>query len=192
MKDVEKMNNDKKLTHSELIDKIYSTISPYFQYIFIERKDGVSEIQIFDEKELIKKKQNRFKIAYADMLVLDDKEKPLLVIEPETSASPKTFGRSITIYTIAQKVRVNYKNIEKKIEKTIESPLLLLIVIPKQPEKGQKKQQLPDLEEKLKKTIDLKGSSLKDFAICQDDVLKPTLKRLFINNGYDEYGCYFK
>ena len=185
MKDVEKMNKNKKLTHSELIDKIYNIISPYFRHIFIEKRNGTNYIQIFDEKKLIENEQNRFKIANADMLVLDEKEKPLLIIEPETSASPKTFGRSIPIYTIAQKVKIKNK------EYSIECPLLLLIVIPKQPEKGQKEHQLPNLEEKLKKTIDLKESSLKDFAICQIDALKPTLKRLFINNGYKEYGCYF-
>jgi hypothetical protein len=66
-----------------------------------------------------------------------------------------------------------------------------LIVIPNQPENSHKAEQLPDLERKLKRTIDLKESSLKDFAICQINDLKPTLKRLFINNGYNKYGCYF-
>jgi len=179
------MNADEKLTHSELIDKIYDIISPHFQHISIEKRHGVGLIQIFDEEELIKNEQKRFKIANADMLVLDEKEKPLLVIEPETDASPKTFGRSIPIYTIARKVKIVKK------EYSTESPLLLLIVIPKQPENGQKAEQLPDFEKKLKKTIDLKESSLKDFAICQINDLKPTLKRLFINNGYEKYGCYF-
>lgn len=171
--------------HDELIDKIYNIISPYFQHIFIEKRDGSGYIQIFDENELIEGKQNRFKIAYADMIVFDEKEKPLLVIEPETSPSPKTFGRSIPIYTIAQKVKIGNKKY------SIESPLLLLIIIPKQPKDGQKAEQLSDLEKKLKKTIDLKESSLMDFAICQINDLKPTLKRLFINNGYDKYGCRF-
>jgi len=177
------MEDPKK--HYELIDKIYDTISPYFQHIFIEKRNDVDYIQIFDENKLIKGKQKRFKIAHADVMVLDEKEKPLLVIEPETSPTPKTFGRSIPIYTIAQKVKIKNK------EYTIESPLLLLIVIPNQPKKGQKAEQLPDLEKKLKKTIDLKDSSLMDFAICQIDDLKPTLKRLFINNGYKEHGCHF-
>jgi hypothetical protein len=101
------------------------------------------------------------------------------------SSSPKTFGRSVPIYTIAQKVKIGQK------EYPIESPLLLLIIIPKQKQEGQKAEQLSDLEAKLKQTIKLKTSSLMDFALCQIDYLKPTLRRLFISNGYDRYGCYF-
>lgn len=175
----------KNRDHDELIDKIYDTISPYFHHIFIEKRNGTNYIQIFDENKLIKGKQERFKIAFADMMVLNEEKKPLIVIEPETDSSPKTFGRTIPIYTIAQKVKIENK------EYSIECPLLLLIVIPNQPENGQKAEQLPDLEKKLKKTIDLKESSLMDFAICQINDLKPTLKRLFINNGYKEYGHYF-
>jgi len=66
-----------------------------------------------------------------------------------------------------------------------------LIVIPKQSAAGQKAKQLSDLEGKLKKTIDLKESSLRDFAICQINDLKSTLKRLFIDNDHDKYGCLF-
>lgn len=181
MKHMKKTNN-----HNELINEIYEIISPYFQHIFIEKKHGTGLIQIFDETELIKGEQNRFKIANLDILVLDDEEKPLLIIEPETSPSPKTFGRSIPIYTIAQKIKIG-----KDREYSIKSPLLLLIVIPKQPKDGQKAKQLSDLERKLKKTIDLKESNLLDFAICQINDLKPTLKKLFIDNGYDKYGCLF-
>ena len=177
----------KSSKHSELIDTIYETISPYFKYIFIEKKPGIGLIQIFDETELIKGKQNRFKIANLDILVLDDEEKPLLIIEPETGSSPKTFGRSILIYTIAKKIKIKSKDKEY----SIGSPLLLLIAIPEQPKAGQKAEQLSDLETKLKEVIDLKESSLRDFAICQINDLKPTLKRLFINNGYDKYGCLF-
>jgi hypothetical protein len=81
--------------HDELIDRIYDIISPYFKDIFIEKRNGIGYIQIFDEHELVKGKRNRFKIAYADMMVLDEEEKPFLVIEAEMSSSPKTFGRSI-------------------------------------------------------------------------------------------------
>ena len=193
--DLDKIKNEKlrrfleqKLAdseHDELIDKVYDIISPYFQHIFIEKRNDTGEIQVFDETELIKGEQNRFKIAKADMIVLDGEEKPLLVIEPETSSSPKTFGRSIPIYTIAQKVRIRGRDY------SIEFPLLLLIVIPTQQECGQKAEQLTDLEKKLKKTINWKESNLKDFAICQIGDLKPTLKRLFIDNGYDKYGYFF-
>jgi len=116
------------------------------------------------------------------MLVLDEEEKPLLVIEPETSASPKTFGRSIPIYAIAKKVRIGKK------EYSISSPLLLLIVIPDQSQTSQKTEQLFDLEKKLKETIDFEGSSLKDFAICQVGGLKEALGRL-IDSNYGSSVC---
>ena len=64
-------------------------------------------------------------------------------------------------------------------------------MIPTQQEGGQKAEQLTDLEKKLKKTINWKESNLKDFAICQIGDLKPTLKRLFIDNEYDKYGHFF-
>jgi len=167
--------------HNKLINKIYEVISPHFEHIFVEKRRGTGLIQIFDESELVKGKQSRYKVANSDMLVLDEEEKPLLVIEPETSASPKTFGRSIPIYTIAKKVRIGKK------EYSISSPLLLLIVIPDQSRTIQKTEQLFDLEKKLKEAIDFEGSSLKDFAICQIGDLEEALGRFKDSNGYCSY-----
>jgi len=170
--------------HNELIDKVYKTISPHFEYIFIEKRRGTGLIRVFDESKLIQGKQSRYKVANADMLVLDEKERPLLVIEPETSASPKTFGRSIPIYAIAKKVRIGKK------EYSISSPLLLLIVISDQKKASQKTEQLIDLKKKLKETIVFKGSSLKDFAICQIGDLEEALGRLMDSNGYSGYASF--
>jgi len=170
--------------HEELVNEIKKTISPHFSFLLIEDENAIGKIQIFDEKVLRERKQNRFKIAEADIMVLDDKENPFLVIEPETSSSPKTFGRSIPVYAVAQSVKVGNKKY------LIESPLLLLVVIPKQKNDSQKDKQLPDLERKLKETIDFGRSNLRDFAFCQISDLRPTLKWLFESNGYDKYACY--
>ncbi len=77
----------------------------YLLCLFIEKRNGIDSIQISDENELIEGKQNRFKIADADIIVFDEEEKPLLVIGPEITTSPKTFGRSISIYIIARNVK---------------------------------------------------------------------------------------
>ncbi len=174
-----------KETHEDLINEIKKVISPIFQTYHIEKQDGVGLLQIFDEENMVPREENKFKVANADIVVFDDNKTPFLIIEPETSGSPKTFGKSISIYTIAKMVRVGGKKVE---EYSIESPLLLLIVIPQHPENSQKEDQLDDLRKKLKMTIDLRNSQLKDFDVCQIDNVKPTLRKLLNNNGYKNYG----
>ena len=61
---------------------------------------------------------------------------------------------------------------------------MLLIVIPahkKYP--GQKKYQLEDLQRKIKSSIKLERSQLKDFAICQISDFKETLKKMINVSG---------
>ena len=55
---------------------------------------------------------------------------------------------------------------------------MLLIVIP-----GQKKYQLENLQRKIKSSIKLEGSQLKDFAICQISDFKETLKKMINVSG---------
>ena len=55
---------------------------------------------------------------------------------------------------------------------------MLLIVIP-----GQKKYQLENLQRKIKSSIKLERSQLKDFAICQISDFKETLKKMINVRG---------
>jgi hypothetical protein len=179
------MENNKE--HKDLVDKVYAILLPVFgkDSIFIEGR-CVGYIQIFDKSELKNGEMNRFKIARSDIMVFDDEGKPLLVVEPETSSSPKTFGRSIPIYTIAKRVIIKSEGKVIK-SKKIESPLLLLIVIPEQKANSQKDVQLPDVENKIKMNVNTRDSNIKDFAICESNDLMPTLRRLFNNSKYSRF-----
>lgn len=106
------------------------------------------------------------------MLLLDGNDQPFIVIEPETSSSPKTFGRSIPVYAVARQIIADKPY-------PIKSPLYLIIVIPddkKNP--GQKKNQLEDLQRKMKESIKLKGSQLAEFAFCQISDFEDTVGRM--------------
>lgn len=175
-------NNPEQKIHEKLIDGIKRILSPFSNKLLIEKQNGVGLIQVFSEEEMIEGNRNRFKIAFSDMLLLDDNNKPFLVIEPESSSSPKTFGRSIPIYSIAKKIIIADK------EYPIECPLLLMIVIPNYENQSQKRQQVEDLQQKIKKAMKFTESQLKDFAICQIDDFTTTLKDLLIKNGYPNYG----
>lgn len=164
-------------THQNLIAKVKKILNPFQDKLLIEKQNGVGLIQVFSEEEMHKGDRNKYKIAFSDMLLLDDNDKPFLVIEPETSASPKTYGRSIPIYTIAKKIIIGDDKYQ------IESPLLLMIVIPKSENQNQKRQQLEDLQRKIKNVIKLEGTQLKDFAICQISDFVETLRKIYEKSG---------
>ena len=166
-----------KETHQNLIAKVKKILNPFQDKLLIEKQNGVGLIQVFSEAEMNEGDKNKFKIAFSDMLLLDDDRKPFLVIEPETSASPKTYGRSIPIYTIAKKIIIGDDKYQ------IESPLLLMIVIPKSENQNQKRQQLEDLQRKIKNVIKLEGTQLKDFAFCQISDFEETLEKMIEESG---------
>jgi len=146
--------------HRGLIAEVKRILNPFRKKLLIEKQGGVGLIQVFSEEKMTEGEKNKFKIALSDMLLLDDNLHPFIIIEPETSSSPKTFGRSIPVYAVAREIIA-----DKPYQ--IKSPLYLIIVIPddkKNP--GQKKYQLEDLQHKIKNAIKLEGSKLADFAFC--------------------------
>ena len=168
--------------HSDLIYEIKKILSPIPNKLFIEKQDGVGLIQVFSENDMNEGDRNKFKIAYSDILLLDENDKPLLIIEPETSSSPKTFGRSIPVYSIAKQIKVKNKSYQ------VESFLLLMIVIPDDKEnKIQKKNQLEDLQSKITNAINFSESKLKDFVICQVSDFRKILKSFLIKYGFSRY-----
>lgn len=171
-------------THSDLIEEIKIVLFPLRNKLklFIEKQDEVGLIQVFSDVEMNDGERNKFKIAYSDILLLDENDKPLLIIEPETSSSPKTFGRSIPVYSIAKQIKVKKKSYQ------VESFLLLMIVIPDDKEnKIKKKNQLEDFQSKIKNAINFPESKLKDFVICQISDLRKALKNLLIKYGLSRY-----
>lgn len=162
--------------HQGLIAKVKKILDPFGDKLLIEKQNGIGLIQVFSEEKMTEGEKNTFKIALSDMLLLDDNHQPFIVIEPETSSSPKTFGRSIPVYAIAKQIIA-----DKPYQ--IKSPLFLIIVIPddkKNP--SQKKYQLEDLQRKIKSAIRLEGSQLEDFAFCQISDFKETLEKMIGEN----------
>ena len=158
--------------HQDLIAKVKKILDSFGDKLLIEKQNGIGFIQVFSEEEMAEGEKNKFKIAFSDMLLLDDNHQPFLVIEPETSASPKTYGRSIPVYAIAKQIIADRPY-------QVKSPLFLIIVIPddkKNP--SQKKYQLEDLRRKMKSSIKLERSQLADFAFCQISDFEETLKKM--------------
>jgi len=164
---MEKTKKNVHPTHEELISKIRNILSPFSKRLYVEKKDGVGLIQVFKGNDLTIAEYS-YRIAFADILLLDDKDKgnPLMVIEPETSFSPKTFGRSIFAYTIANEIKIGRKRMKIKL------PLLLMIVIP------------DDKNDIYKRRGQLEKSQLRDFRICQISDFKETIKGLLNENGH--------
>ncbi|MFC2165626.1 WGR domain-containing protein [Acidobacteriota bacterium] len=162
----------KSRIHQNLIADVKKITSFFPNRLLVNKQNGVGLIQVFSESGTIKGELNKFKIAYADMLLLDEEENPLLVIEPESSSSPKTFGRSIPVFAIAKEIIVRTEKFK------IEKPLYLLIVIPDSKDREKKTAQLKDLRIKLKKVLRIEQSSLNDFSICQISNLERNLSRM--------------
>ena len=168
-------------THEELISKIRNILSPFSEKLYIEKQDGIGLIQIFKDHHSTIARVS-YRISFADILLLDEKGNPLMVIEPETSFSPKTFGRSIFVYTIAEEIKVCEKRMR------IKSPLLLMIVIPDDKNDIYKRRsQLEDIQYTFKKKVELRKSQLRDFRICQISDFKETIKELLDKNGHSAY-----
>ena len=147
----------------------------------LKKKDDVGLIQFFKDSDLTIDRYS-YRISFADILLLDEKGNPLMVIEPETSFSPKTFGRSIFVYTIAEEIKVCEKRMR------IKSPLLLMIVIPDDKNDIYKRRsQLEDIQYTFKKKVELRKSQLRDFRICQISDFKETIKELLDKNGHSAY-----
>jgi hypothetical protein len=158
--------------HQDLIAKVKKILDSFGDKLLIEKQNGIGLIQVFSEEKMTEGERNKFKIAFSDMLLLDDNRQPFIVIEPETSTSPKTFGRSIPVYTIAKQIIADRQY-------QVKSPLFLIIVIPddkKNP--SQKRYQLEDLQRKIKSATKLEGSQLEDFAFCQISDFKETLEKM--------------
>ena len=158
--------------HQSLIAEVKRILNPFRKKLLIEKQGGIGLIQVFSEEKMTEGEKNKFKIALSDMLLLDDNHQPFIVIEPETSSSPKTVGRSIPVYAVAS------QRIADKPYK-IKSPMFFIIVIPddkKNP--GQKKYQLEDLQNKIKSAIKLEGSKLANFDFCQISDFENTIGKV--------------
>ncbi|HEC82256.1 MAG TPA: hypothetical protein ENI53_00015 [Thermoplasmatales archaeon] len=171
----------KSVSHKEMVRNIKKILKPVFTHIYVENEKNTGKIQVFNIRELPEKGKNQYKIAEADILVYDKEKKLFLIIEPETNSSPKTFGRSLNVYTIAESIKT------REGEQKIKTAILLLIVIPNKKESNKKANQLKFLEKRLKESINLKNSRLKDFAFCQIKDFKNVLKNLLKRNGYESY-----
>lgn len=164
--------------HQDLIVKVKKILDSFGDKLLIEKQNGIGLIQVFSEEKMTEGERNKFKIAFSDMLLLDDNHQPFLLIEPETSASPKTYGRSIPVYTIAKNIIIGKK------EYPINMPLILIIVVPNNEKNpNQKRYQLEDLQRKMKSAQKLEGSQLNDFAICQISDFEETFEKMIEKRG---------
>lgn len=164
-------------THNRLIGQIKTCLSPVASNLYIE-KEKIGLIKVFSEYAT-DVAEGEYEVAYADMVLLDENKEPILIIEPETSSSPKTFGRSIPVYAMAGEIRFSSRKYP------IRQPLLLMIVIPDHKHDVQEKRsQLEDMQNKAKRLIATRGSKLKDVYICQISDFEIKIKELLENNGY--------
>jgi hypothetical protein len=163
--------------HNRLIAQIKKCLFPLAHNLRIE-KEGIGLIKVFSEYSA-DLARGVHEIAHADMVLLDENKEPILIIEPETSSSPKTFGRSIPVYSMAGEIRFSSRKYP------IRQPLLLMIVIPDYKHDVQEKRsQLEDMQNKAKRLIATRGSKLKDVYICQISDFEIKIKELLENNGY--------
>lgn len=171
----------------EFINQIYGAVSKAFktETIHLKGNNGVNNIVLFDEPELIPGEKSRYRIAYSTIAVFDG-EKLILVVEaiPNAPTPPKDIVGSIPVCMITRKIVINKKN-GQNLEYALtdkDSKFLLLVVVPDQGGNGKKSDQISDLNEKFKGVLDLDSeySNLKDFAICEisdiDSVLSTLLK----------------
>lgn len=106
--------------------------------IYLKGKNGVNNIVLFDEPELIPGEKSRYRIAYSNIAVFDS-EKLLLVVEaiPNKPTPPKEIVGSIPVCMITRKIVINKKdgqNLEYALTDE-DSEFLLLVVVPDQEEK---------------------------------------------------------
>ena len=153
------MRGELAIRHERMVSEVAKILEQEAEGEVLVEGQNVGHIQMF----LSEKPANSSRVAKADILKLDASGKPILVGEPETSTSPKSFGRSILMYTIVEWLRVK----AMKIDESIVSPLKLLIVVPDAPDFRGRRRQLNILESRLKDSIHLDRSTLADFAICQ-------------------------
>jgi len=155
--------------------------------IYVKGRNGINNIVLFDEPILIEREKSRYRILYSTMLVIKD-EKPLLALEilQHKPTPPRDIAGPIPVYMITRKIVINQENGQKKEYELTEqnSKFLLLIVVPDQPEKGQKSDQITDLNEKFRGVLDLDSefSNLKDFAICEISEFSSILNYLLKKN----------
>lgn len=108
-------------------------------------------------------------------------EKTFLAIELENNADPQN-GINTIIHAYKW-IKIRKGNLDLN-QYPIESPFLLLMVVPELTETLHEK--FIDLEQKLKYILSIdenKMSTLTDFEICEKIDFEPTLKRLLKNNG---------
>ena len=159
-------------THQDMIDMVRRALRRrgYTKDRMFDESDGL--IQVFKEVDPPAGELSRHRLAAADMVVLDEKDDPLLIVEVETGASPKTFGRSIPPYMLARDVLIPRRG-----HKLVGS-LKLLIVVPDQPADGSKRAQLDDLERDWNSSPIVGGSQLRKLALTEMGRLDQALDRL--------------
>ena len=173
----------------DLSNIVFDALTQIFKpkEIYMKGKGGINNIVLFDEPVLIDREKSRYRILYSSMMVIKD-DKPILAIEilQHKPTPPRDIVGPIPLYMISRKIVINKENGKKQEYELIDkdSKILLLVVIPEQPERGQKSLQINDLNEKFKGVLDLESeySNLKDFAICEINDLKPVLNKLLEKN----------
>ena len=173
---------------NEFIKEVYETIKEDIKGydVYIKGENGVSNIVIFDEPDLVEGEKSRYRIAHSNIMIFNE-DNPILAIEtiPKESAPPRDIVGPIPLYMIARKVVINKKN-KKNLEFNLDnndSKFTLLVVVPDQREGRYKNLQILDLNEKFKGVLNLKSeySNLKDFEICEFSNIKPVLSKLIID-----------
>ncbi|SCG85418.1 hypothetical protein [Methanobacterium congolense] len=173
----------------EFVNQIYGVISETFktETIHLKGNNGVNNIVLFDEPELIPVEKSRYRIAYLTMAVFNG-EKLILIVEAIIKAPtpPKEIVGPIPVCMITRKIIINKKN-GQNLEYSLtdkNSKFLLLVVVPDQGEGSPKSDQISDLNEKFKGVLDLDSeySNLEDFAICEISDIKLVLKKLLKDN----------
>ena len=154
---------------------------------YASKIDGITSITPFSESYPPKVGLSKYRMKITCDILSFDHEKPFLAIELETSHDPQFIMGLLPLYMMTRWIRLRKGDIDFN-QFPVESPLLLLIVLPDLTDTLREK--WFDLELKLRKLLDPKEnkmSSLVDFEICEFPDWKSSLKDLLKRNGYQSY-----
>lgn len=169
-------------------EKLFKMLTPSLrENSYASKIDGITSITPFSESYPPKTGLSKYRMKIACDILAFDQEKPFLAIELETSQDPQFIMGLIPLYMMTRWIKIRKGETELN-QFPVESPLLLLIVLPKLTDTLREK--WFDLEFKLKELLDPKQnkmSSLTDFEICELHDWKSSLKDLLERNGYQNY-----
>ena len=162
--------------HNDLISRIREYLSPLGpESLKIEKETaGLIRVTSVPSSDF----PHGIDLAHADMALFDENDQPIMIIEPETASSPKTFGRSITVYSMASEIQIRQRRYP------LMNGFLLVIVIPDHKiDLERKRRELSYIGQMAKASLSAGNRRLKDIVICQIADIECEIDRILRKNG---------